>query len=355
MDQQTIDSVQSEHRYLLCRPRCGFNDCLVQMEKCLQHAQTFNRTLFIDCTSEKSLHDLTAFFSLINPIPNVHLSTPKAQIDLFNTMRCIPPQVMGILDSYQTIGRDVAGFGKRSLCCFVETKTPMQPDLTVDHAEQLLVYESWGGGRMGYQFLKRLQLHSDMATEFLAQIATLGPDYAAVHVRHTDMKTDWRAFLNSLTRTLRGRTVLICSDNADVVAAARAILAGSTVRTVSDILPADGRPLHVRRDLDRETVHDAMKSALRDLFALGGASDLYVTWTESGKMSGFSRLAADLCLDKTVLASLLRTSPQTWANPVGKVHVIESFADKVKRHLAHMKLRLRRALSQLTPKPQPRS
>ena len=355
MDPQTTPGPQAAQRFLLCRPRGGFNDCLVQMENCWQHAQQFNRTLFIDCTREKSLHDLTAFFSLINPIPHVHLTTPKDQIDLFNTLSCHPPQVMGILDTYRTIPIDLSGRGVSKQCCLVDTKTPLQPDLTLDHAAPLLVHESWGGGRKGYQFLKRLQLDPVMASDFLAQIATLGPDYAAVHIRHTDMKTDWRAFLNSLTRRLRGRTVLICSDNAEVVAAARTILAGSTVRTVSDILPADGRPLHRRPDLDPETVHDAMKSALRDLFALGSAADLYVTRAAHGKMSGFSRLASDLCLDKTVLASLLRTSPQTWAAPVGRVHVIESLANRVKRHGARISAQFKRNLSRLTMKLQLRT
>ena len=352
---QSSQTENAAQRYLLCRPRGGFNDCLVQMENCFQYAAKFNRTLFIDCSSEKTLNDLSAFFSLLDPMQSVFLNTDKQQIAVFNTMVCFPPQVQGILDSYKTAAFDVIGLGTSVQCCLAGTKTTLLLDFDVDHSEQIVVHENWGGSRRGFQFLKRLKLHEALAAEFRSQISALGQGYAAVHIRHTDMQTDWHWFLTKLKGKLRGRTVLVCSDNADVIKAAASILCNSAVKTISDILPTDGRPLHLRDDLVAEAYQRVMKSALRDLFALGGASDLFLTASKTGSMSGYSRLAGEICLNKDVLASILGTSLDTLNSPVGRLHIVRSFQDWSKRRLRKIKNQFKTVVSKIVAAIRPHS
>ena len=52
-------------RYLLCRPRGGFNDTLSQIFLCMQYAKKTNRKLIID-TTRSGLHDnFSSYFKTV--------------------------------------------------------------------------------------------------------------------------------------------------------------------------------------------------------------------------------------------------------------------------------------------------
>ena len=112
----------------------------------------------------------------------------------------------------------------------------------------------------------------------------------------------------------------MCSDNAEVIDGARTILIDAHVRTVTEIARSDGRPLHAWSDADLATVAQVQQRALIDLFALAAAADLYRTVGSQLRLSGFSRLAGELCEDRTLLASLLGKATSSISMVPGRVH-----------------------------------
>ena len=177
-----------------------------------------------------------------------------------------------------------------------------------DHEEQLLVYEQMGGGLASFHLLNRLTLTGAVARAIAARLDGLGSGYEAIHIRHSDYKTDFDTFLRRLRPVLRGRRVVMCSDSAEAKGAAAALLdPTTTVMSVADIPDTKGAPLHTTEDVDYQAANIHL---LADLFAMSLARRLFFTrlsghHTARGKASGFSMLAAVLSRHPAVLRNLL--------------------------------------------------
>ncbi len=320
-----IDETSVGDRYLLCRPRNGLNDALVHIETCWRYAEKFNRILVIDPIRCAIFTNLSLFFSPLSPSPRIQFHIFPNQIECLNNLTCQPSEINGRLTTY--VGKPFQ-LGVSYVLCDSESEVPLRVDMTRDYPEAVILYESIDGGTESIDFLKRVKLELGLARDAIAQIRQLGPNYAAVHVRHTDYKTDWRKFLKSIRGELRGRTVLICSDSAKVIHAAPSLLKNSVVRTVSQLRYTDGKPQHIRNSTSDEARNATARSALVDLLSLGAASDLYITRHARGNTSGYSQLAASICADRTVLNSLLGENLYNQNNASGKVHHVrfsESF------------------------------
>ncbi len=313
--------MESAERYLLCRPQGGLNDALVQIEKCWRYAERFGRILLIDPRYSGTLTNLCLFFSPISPSQRVHFHISLDQLQDLNTLTCQPSCVSGRLSEYSSI-RILSGDGT-TVCCESETRTPLQFDFEVDHPEQLLLHDSWGSGTESFDFLRRVKLESHLALEVGEAIRKLGPDYAAVHVRHSDYRTNWRLFLKTIRTALYGRTVLICSDNVDVLSAGPLILKDSKVVAQAKSLYTDGQPQHRRSGATEHARNETMRAALIDLLKLGAASDLFIATINQGFISGYSRLAAMICQDKTILNSLLGEPLVPSYRVHGEVHTFQ--------------------------------
>lgn len=310
-----------QDRFLLARPRGGLNDTLCQIELCLQHTERFDRTLILDLSRSKGLLEFDAVFRLTASTANVLIGAPPERIAMLNQLPCRPRQVTARLADYRSHTARLSD--GRVANCLEGTKIPLSSDLRTDYSEPVLLHDAWGGGDSSKRFLQRVTLEPGLAREIARIVMSLGPNYAAVHIRHTDFRTDdWRAFLKSIRGRTSGRTVLICSDNAEVIAGARTILSGADVRTASEILYEDGRPLHGRTDTDRSMLIQAHRNALIDLIALAGAKDFYRTVNGQLVTSGFSRLAGALCEDRALLASLLGEVHSSISPIPGRVHHI---------------------------------
>ena len=240
---------------------------------------------------------------------------------MLNALPCRPAEVTGRLTDYRSSNARLPD--GRMVNCLEGTAIPLSSDLGRDYPEPVLLHDTRRGGDASQVFLQRVTLEPGLAREIAAGIRSLGPDYAAIHVRHTDFRTeDWPSFLKSIRGGLRGRTVLICSDNAEVIEGTGMILKGTDVRTVNEISPHDGRPLHVMPDADPAMAHQVHRRAFIDLFCLAGATDLFWTVESHLRASGFSRLAGALCEDRTLLAALLDEAASSITTVPGRVHQV---------------------------------
>jgi len=285
-------------RYLLCRPNGGFNDTLVQLELCRLHAARFGRTLIVD-TSRCGLR--LPFGEIFVPRddfgpPVAGLTWSMAQeLDRCSSVR--PSALAGRISTYVSVwDTELDGTVER------DSRQRIVFDLDRDHPETLLVHEQPGGGKRGYGFLERVALAAWIADAVAARLLPLGGDYDAIHVRNTDLSTDYLRLFRHCRRLFAGRRLLVCSDSAEVKRCAALAFADSTILSVADVPDTAGEGLHW------STLSDPRRAAV-DLFcdfagiALSRTFVFTAVEKRSGSRAGFSGFS--------VLADMLRQQPAT--------------------------------------------
>lgn len=287
-------------RVLLCIPRGGMNDALCQIERCWDYAERHGRSLLIDSRRSGLLADFDTFFTLRPPTMEV---VPRVGAERYAMLQRLDgrPALPSGVGTHRAVYSDSRGN-------FVDPGTDqlLTFDFGSDHPEPLLLHEQCGGGDLSYRLLDRVTLAPAVRSEVARALAGLPADYAAVHVRNTDYRTDYEPLFAAIRTQLAGRDVLVCSDDAGAIARARQVFDRSHVLTVTHTPDIPGQPLHQHRTYrsDGDKVR-ATIAAITDLMALGGANDLHFADVTRGYPSGFSRLARHLNDNKPVIRSLL--------------------------------------------------
>jgi hypothetical protein len=171
-----------------------------------------------------------------------------------------------------------------------------------EQGEQLVIHPNSIGGDYGILALSMLQLRKQAQEHVRSKLEICGPDYDALHIRHTDYQTNYVPFVKEIKPKLENRTLLLCSDNPDVIDTVREMLDQTQVVVLSETLGEKrvrpGNPLHRNGSRDRAFIRKRNIDMITDLMAMGKARHLYFTqiinkrWNHS--YSGFSRLAKHL-------------------------------------------------------------
>lgn len=288
VDNEASVLIDAGKRYLLARPCGGFNDCLVQLDAARRHAERFGRTLIID-TSRSGLK--AGFETLFVTRPNfgcpVIMWSREVGVALDTLKSVRPAELTHRITSYQTTYDDETCLHRDT-----QTKALTSVDLERDHPETLIVQERAGGGIESLRFLRRVSLRSEVATEVAARLSTLGRDYDAIHIRHSDYRTDFEGFLQRISPIFAGRKLLVCTDSAEVKETAPRLL-GKRVEVISIAEPPDtkGQPLHDTELADR---HAANLDLLTEIIAMARARNFFFTQLDRThprwKFSGFAKL-----------------------------------------------------------------
>ena len=327
-------------RFVLCAPRrCGFNDVLNQIWVAHLLAVREDRRLIID-TRVAGLGDDLDHYLTPQPSMGITASLTDEALARLNVMTCYPriwhrridfihretqvrnagasrPRRASRAVAYALDGVRLAeeppftgGLSRR--LAFAVTAPPrlLRSAPARNRPEDLVVMHSSGGGPHGADALGLFTYTPAVRSAVAAAQGMLGPDYDALHIRHTDLRTNYKPLLHEAVRTLAGRRVLVCSDDPAVVEEARATLTDSDVVTVTTVEDTAGTGLHkstAHRSLaERRTINTAM---LVDLMALAGSSRLFVAPTRDGGFSGFSFLAKSLHRRRPLVAALMGQSP----------------------------------------------
>jgi hypothetical protein len=312
-------------RYLLCRPQGGLNDTLVQLERCRRYAVRHGRALIVDLARSGLRLPFDEVF-----VAKADFGCPvicwteeiAAELDGFASVR--PAGLAGRVSSSRAQWRD----GARA-ALDTQTGEIVSFDMARDHPERLLVHDQSGGGTRSIFALRRLALVPAIADAVAQRIVSLGPDYDAIHVRHTDLATDFRRVFDKCRPLFAGRRVLICSDSADVKRQARdAFGPGTVLLTASDTPDTGGANLHYSSDGDPVA---AVIDLMSDIIAMARSRAFVFTGvdTSSRFRTRFSGMS--------VLTDLLRQQPAT-----------------VRGLLAHARPDLLAALFE-APRPRPRA
>jgi len=325
---------------MLCAPRrCGFNDVLNQIWMACQLALNEDRRLIIDTRMSGLWDDLDNY---LTPLQSTRITArlTDESLEQLNRMTCYPRRWQSQVDfMHRETQVRMAGAGRprrasRVMAYVIGSlllpgHTPFSGTLMRRlrfagtsparlmptgqlraRKEELVVLHSSGGGPHGVEVLRLFTLTTDVRRAVRSARTLLGDDYDAIHIRHTDLRTNYKPLLRQAATELSGRKVLICSDDPAVVAEARAALSESTVISLASPRESAGVGLHkIGAHLSlpqRRMINTAM---LVDLMALAGSSRLLVAPTHDGNTSGFSLLATSLRQNPSLVASLLGHAP----------------------------------------------
>jgi len=129
----------------------------------------------------------------------------------------------------------------------------------------------------------------------LEALDVCGDDFDAIHVRNTDIQSDYKELFINARKRLSGRRVLVCSDDSAVIVAAKELLPESSVFTVTTTEATNGSPLHklgsARSPEQRRLLNFNM---IVDLICLSRSRKLLIATPKSGSLSGYSALAKAL-------------------------------------------------------------
>ena len=276
--------MQVNDRSLLCRPHGGLNDILSQVHKTLIHALQYRRQLIIDTRRHGFHDDFGHYFETARNFPSVQLRYGTADAARLNQEpSCFPSSLQGRVDNYTLQYVE-------SLSNYVVSDSGEQPQIGItDRPETLLTHDQCGGGR-GCQALPYLQFTAQVSNEITTRILSLPKGYEAIHVRYSDTPFNYGPFLQSLQKSLKGRTVVVCTDSFEVLMACKEQLSDSAVHNLGN-LPTTPQKIH---DNPGVTTPATNTNALVDLLTLALAKKIYFPSGQGVYPSGFSMLAADL-------------------------------------------------------------
>lgn len=297
-------------KIVLCIPHGGLNDTLCQIEFCRQYAIKFDRTLYLDTRKSGLLGDFSIFFKMLDSVGIQHISC-SSDIDFaqLNKLSAFPSVLDGRLDSYDS-------YYSPTIRKIVEriSDTPVTFNMDSEYVEDVLVHQQPGGGSKSFALLSHLTLSAPIKEEIRNRLAVLPEKYCAVHVRNTDYKSDYISFFEDIKETVSGTNLLICSDDAEVIAYAKNYFFNSKVFSITTTTLRDQKPLHRASAYKDDNMRIlATLNALTDLIALAKSETLH--FPKIGKLSasgestlgtsGFSRLAEYLFLNKNLINSLM--------------------------------------------------
>lgn len=294
-------NIFSNDRNLLVVPRGGLNDILCQLSRCYIYAHKENRNLLIDTKPSGIGLSLDVVFKRKNWAPifftdykNFLLHSngeifPKVPIEVDGSIQF---EYSGQLKNYVT---------KHSAQIFTFNHNK-------SYDENTLIHLQCGGGDFGHLWFQLVEFQSNFLDDLKSKFSLLPEEYDAVHVRNTDMKTDFVKFFSEIKDDVRGKKLLVCSDNHDVITYAKLNLPAEEIITISNI-PQNGETrLHENNDYNQDELYSNLVNSFADLIALAFSKNLHLTKNVNGGISGFSVLASNLFKNKQLLSTMLENN-----------------------------------------------
>ena len=307
--------LKNDKRYLLTRPRGGLNDALVQLEKSRRYASAYDRVLVLDMSRSGLRAHIDDMFEIQNDFGCEVLIWNEEIGNELDEITSVRPKNLAKRTSLYVAEWDneVIQYKDRDSGSYINF------DHQSDHPETLLVYEQAGGGLAGLCVLRDLAFTADLANAIAKRLIPIGPDYDAIHIRHTDYQTDYENLFRRTKGLFAGRNLLICSDSKKVKSFARSFFHPSTrLLSVSNVPETDGVTLS---ESDLVSPQIAALDLFSDLVAMARANNFVFTGlapTNSNgvRFSGFSNLVVSLRAERLTLEMLFRNGDADLLKPL---------------------------------------
>ena len=287
---------QPAAKYIVCRPQGGLNDILVQITVCLIYSYKYNRSLVIDTKKSGILDDFNNYFQPIFAFNNFSLKESESLKRDSQFMSCLPKSLLGRGLNYESEFR----FGINYVD--VDTCEKLTFSFDRDHWENLLIHEQCGGGDIGIFTLHFLTLNERVKKEVRKRLSILPDLYIAIHVRNTDVKTNFIELFKSVKEYVHDKNLLVCTDSMEVLNYAKVYFKNTNVFSLSNIPDSKGESLHHNPKITDWSIN---VGALTDLFAMSLSQKLILPSKDIGYLSGFANLGRMLFERKYLVNQLL--------------------------------------------------
>jgi hypothetical protein len=228
------------------------------------------------------------------------LDNPLSDAEL-DSLQAFPAFISGRVSSYR-VHHDAGS--RRYL--EAESGQPITFHMGTAYREPLLVHHQHGGGLRSIFFLCDLTLSPMMRERLEERMRRLPAGYAALHVRNTDMTSDYRPMLAEIRKRGIG-DLFVATDDRRVLEECRVALSGTVIHSFSDIPDTGGKPIHLGFSTAEAEVRNS--DAILDLLILAQAELLFLCRRLDGSkagLSGYSRLASLLNANPEYIRDLLR-------------------------------------------------
>jgi len=298
-----------QERVLLCRPHGGLNDSLDVIEHCWRYAERTNRQLIIDMSRSSFCTNFGRIFKHRVDGDSTLFEISDSIIEQLNLKSCSLPEIEGRIGEYVTRIQLHETISELEWRLPVEDLSSKSLGISFDneHSADLVVYENYRIGALASSLLRRVKFKKTVGDEISARLINLrGQNYIGVHVRNSDIKSDYKEFFSRMKNQFDSQIILICSDDSNVIEYAKHYLKKSVVLTSSEIPDLGGQPYQIPFVHGEEAKKKLSIDALVDLIALGESREVFSTLIVNREVahSGFSQLAAELCADKSIAHEL---------------------------------------------------
>ena len=293
-------------KYVLCRPKCGLNDALVRIMRCYSYCEATGRTLLIDTTYNSdffhSSFDLYFTFTeaaqaKVNIITNYEAIVKLLREGNFTIYPNIPKEKL--FDYTISYHREIE-YGFYIDGHNVQAFAILDPSRKYD--EDLLLYNTGGGGDLSQGLLRLLMLNDWIVREFAKRYHKMPKPYTSIHIRNTDYKTDYVAFYNNNKGLIENNDIFLATDSKSVLD----YFSSQPVRLFNYIqsLTVDNTPIHCNYKSD-EKHRQVIVDTLCDLLMLALGNEFILTDSSDKIQSGFTKLAYFLFENKDVVYNLI--------------------------------------------------
>lgn len=295
-------------RYVICIPHGGMNDTFVQIQKCIDYCNKFNRDLILDTRRSGLFLDFDRFF-------NFELNYKLRSIYPY---RLFDSSVLNECSVYPSALKGLIGYIPLAFSSECQNFTEKESgvrltfDHNLDYSEKILVHEQCGGGTESFDLISSINFSEEVSCLINEKLIHLPENYAAIHVRNSDYKTDYENFFQKLSSEIDVANILICSDDINVKNSAQNYFKKFNLFFTDVPMNAEGRPLHHATNyLTDQDKFSATVCAFADLIALARSGNLFFSNVILNSQlksypSGFSRLANFLNENKHIVNKLFK-------------------------------------------------
>lgn len=290
-----------DQRWLLCRPASGLSDIFSQIGLAIVHADRYRRVVIVDTNPPHTRYfrdSLSNYF--ISLRDDLILDIP-GRAEWLDGLGAVPRAVAGRISSYHAVyDPAVGGYVDAA------SRAPLALDFTRDYAEPLLIHHA--GGRSPYPLLPltRMRLQDRVRDEIDRRLASIGGPFDGVHIRATDLKTDYERVIDALRDKLVPK-IFVATDNRAALACVRERCPDAEIHSFARLPAEAGRPLHICPDPDM--IWEINLDAIADVLLLAHARRLHYFSLQpnrvGARLSGYSMLANELRRRPVLLRQLM--------------------------------------------------
>lgn len=310
-------------RYLLCQPVGGFADTIKQLNKYFEYALKHNRIFVIDTSFigagliGAGLNDhFDNYFTCRDKAPHyekIVLRLDSALKEKFKNLSVYPKFLQKLENLNYNYKLRLAPPTERIISnMFVENNSglPIAFDFNLEYSEDLLIQSGTSNQHATTPFMPSSQLLSSLKfcktarDTILKKINILKPlTYQAIHIRNTDLESDYKKFFQQIYNKIKGKRIFICSDSNKCMQYAKNNLTDVKLLHLDSIRSDTLLPLHFHSFANTQARrYDINIDMLADLCALSFSTKIHTprlkkTTSDSQHysfISGYARIAACL-------------------------------------------------------------